>query len=251
MLERVEGHIYSLRVATDEKPHLGPDTVRALGAAVEHAVEHEDVRVLLLEGGTRHFCAGASRASLLAARSSGAVSLYAVEMPRLLLSIPVPTVAVMAGHAIGGGLALGLWCDAVVLAEESLYGANFMALGFTPGMGSTVALEETFGAPLARDLLFSGRLVRGSELAAAAGIGALVGARAEVRERALGIARGWAANERRPLMLLKRTLAGRRRERFERAATEEMLMHVVLFDDPETGARIAAEHAERDADELG
>ena len=72
-----------------------------------------------------------------------------------------------------------------------------------------------------------------------------------MRERALGIARDWAANERRPLMLLKRTLAGRRRERFERAATEEMLMHVVLFDDPETGARIAAQHAERDADELG
>jgi len=252
MLDAVEPHIFSLRIASDAESHLGPATLDSLRAAVVEATADDRVRVILVEGGARHFCSGASRASLLATGAGNAIANYALEVPRLVLSLPVPTVAVMQGHAIGGGLALGLWCDVAVLAEESLYGANFMALGFTPGMGSTVVVEDTFGAVAARDLLLSGRLVKGRELATsgAAALG-LVRPRAEVRDEALRVSRRWAANDRRALMLLKRTLAGRRRERFERAATEEALMHATLFEDPQTRARIAAEHAQTAVDRDG
>jgi len=245
MLDVVEPHVFSLRLASEADPHLGASTLLALRTAASEATENEEVRVILIEGGARHFCAGASRASLLAAGASSAIPNYALEVPRLLLSIPVPTIAVMQGHAIGGGLALGLWCDVAVLARESLYGANFMALGFTPGMGSTVVLEEVFGAMVARDLLFSGRLATGEELGRG-GFGgpAILCPRQECRERALGMAREWAAQQRGPLMLLKRTLAGRRRERFERAAAEEALMHEMLFRDPATAEHIAREHAQ-------
>src|SRR5262249_32901695 len=142
---------------------------------------------------------------------------------------------------VGGGFVLGLWCDVAVLAEESLYGANFMSLGFTPGMGATVVLEEALGAPLARELMFSGRMIKGRGLLGST-LGHAVVPRAFVRDRALAIAREIAEVPRGASELLKATLARRRRERLERAVAEERVMHEVLFSRAETRALIAERH---------
>jgi len=231
----------SLRVATDEEPYLGPDTVLQLRGAVARLAALPWLRAVLVEGGARHFSAGASRDALLSGTAAEAIPFYAAELPRLLLAVPVPTIAVMEGHAIGGGFILGLWCDAAVLAEESLYGANFMALGFTPGMGATAVLEETLGAPLARELLFSGRMVKGRTLRSSL-LGHAVVPRAEVRGRAIALAREMADAPREALLLLKGTLAARRREILERAVGEERRMHEAVFARGEARALIAERH---------
>jgi polyketide biosynthesis enoyl-CoA hydratase PksI len=159
----------------------------------------------------------------------------------------VPTVAAMAGHAIGGGFMLGLWCESAVLAEESLYGVNFMALGFTPGMGATSLLEEAVGAPLARELLFTGRIIKGRELKAAGGpLAYAVVPRAEVRARALSIAREMAAVPRGALLLLKLRLAARRSVLLEAATKEEHMLQEVLFAREETRLQIAERYGTLD-----
>jgi enoyl-CoA hydratase/carnithine racemase len=238
---RVEDGVVSLRVATDESPYIGPHTVEALRAAVQEIAALAEARVVLVEGGARHFSAGASRESLVDGAARESIPFYAADLPRLLLQIPLPTIAVMAGHALGGGLVLGLWCDAVVLAEESLYGANFMALGFTPGMGATIALEEALGAPLARTLLFSGQLIKGRALSGSA-LGHAVVPRALARDRALALAREMAIAPRISLELLKRTLAARRLAALETAVAEERVMHEIMFSRAETRALIAHRH---------
>lgn len=229
----------SLQISTDAYPYLGSWFLPQLGAAVDRLKADTHVRAILLEGGTRYFSAGASRDALLEETPDGAIDAYVHELPALLMALPVPTIAVMAGHAIGGGLALGLLCDIAVLAEESLYGANFMALGFTPGMGSTVVLEQAFGAPLARELLFTGRLMKGRELKAfGSPIAHAIVPRAEVRPRALSIAEEITKTSRTALALLKGTLANRRLYRFEHAIKEEQAMHSILFADPVTRQQI-------------
>lgn len=233
--------IVSLRVATDEAPYIDAGFKDRLAAALAPLREDASARVLLVEGGERWFCAGASRDSLLRKDARAFVPRYAAELPLLVLDIPVPTVAVLAGHAIGGGLALGLLCDLPLLAEESLYGMNFMALGFTPGMGSTVLLEDALGARAARELLFTGRVVKGRELKAAAF--AAVYPRADVRRRALELAREVAAAPREALLALKAMLAGRRRERLTRALAEERRSHEALFARDETARLIAERYA--------
>jgi enoyl-CoA hydratase/carnithine racemase len=60
---------------------------------------------------------------------------------------------------------VGLWCDLVLLSRQSLYAANFTALGFSPGMGATGRLPQLFGAWLAQELLLTGRSLTGAELA--------------------------------------------------------------------------------------
>jgi len=230
--------IVSIRLASDDAPYIEPGFQERLAAAVAPLQDDDSARVVLLEGGDRYFCAGASRESLLRPDAAREVPRYAAELPLLVLDIPLPTIAVLSGHAIGGGLALGLLADLPLLAEESLYGMNFMALGFTPGMGSTVLLEDALGPRPARELLFTGRLVKGRELKAA-GFSA-VGPKADLRRRALDLAHEVAAAPRPALLALKAMLAARRRERLERAVHEERRAHEALFARADT-ARLIAE----------
>ncbi len=243
-LVRHDASILGVRISTEEDPYLGLSTIAVLQAAIEVVTHDPEIRAVVLEGGIKHFSAGASRESLTVAGAGLRITGYVGEIPRLLLDMPVPLVAAMAGHAIGGGFVLGLWCDAVVLAEESLYGANFMALGFTPGMGSTVVMEEALGGYLGRELLYSGRLLKGRELrATGAALAHAVVARDGVDARAMALATEFAAAPREALVLLKRRLSSKRRAQLETAIVEEREMHKALFSKDSTGAAIAERYA--------
>jgi polyketide biosynthesis enoyl-CoA hydratase PksI len=228
--------VATVRVATDEEPWLGGDFMDRWDALARAVAGDEATRVVLIEGGLRHFCAGARQDSLVGADAPQAVSSYAAALPERLLAFPLPTVAAMAGHAVGGGLLVGLWCDAAFFAEESLYGANFAALGFTPGMGSTAVLEDAFGGPLARELLYTGRLLKGRELAETIGRRRVV-PRAEVRARALALAEEMAAVPRATLLEIKSLVAARRRD--PRALEREAEAHRRIFALPGTARAIA------------
>ena len=199
-------------------------------------------RCVVLQGGEDVFNSGATSAGLLDLERP--IIDYVAAIPRLLLGIPVPTIAAMSGHAVGGGLLLGLWCDDLVLAEHRLYGANFMALGLTPGMGATVALEEAFGGFLAREMLYTGRLLTGRELRRCGAPLPHVVPGDEVRGFALRLAREFSRIPVSQLRLLRRTLSARRRIRLEVALSDEKQMHDTLFAAPEARALIASLLAE-------
>jgi polyketide biosynthesis enoyl-CoA hydratase PksI len=230
--------VATVRIATDEDPWLGGDFMDRWDALARAVADDEAVHVVLIEGGLRHFCAGARQDSLVGRGAAQAVSAYAAALPERLLAFPLPTVAAMAGHAVGGGLLVGLWCDAAFFAEESLYGANFAALGFTPGMGSTAVLEDAFGGPLAREMLYTGRLLKGRELAETIGR-RRVAPRAEVRARALALAEEMAAAPRATLLELKSLVAARRRDQRGPALEREAEAHRRVFALPETARAIA------------
>jgi enoyl-CoA hydratase/carnithine racemase len=89
-----------------------------------------------------------------------------VEFYRTWLAIrtlEVPTVAAINGHAIGAGFSLALACDLRYAAADAKLAVPFTALGLHPGMATTWLLPEVAGLPLARELLFTGRAVTGSQ----------------------------------------------------------------------------------------
>jgi enoyl-CoA hydratase/carnithine racemase len=222
--------VASLRIASDAEPYIEVSWVAAFAAALTELVSDEAVRVVVLEGGDGYFLAGASRAALLASNRSRDIMEHAAVATRALLASPVPVVAAAAGHAIGGGLLIALWCDFAILAEESLYGANFMALGFTPGMGATHAVPEAFGKPLGRELLLTGRLLTGREIRdACCPLSHAVRPRAHVLDHALTRARAIAEAPRHALVLLRQNLAVRRSDALERALSAEAHAHATLF----------------------
>lgn len=234
-MHRMDGGIVSLQISTDDNPYMDGSFVARLASVVEELKGDQSVRAVVIEGGTRYFSAGASREALVAADPQVATIPWIAEIPRLVLSLPMPTVAAMSGHAIGGGFLIGLWCDIAVLAEESLYGINAAALGITPVMGSTMILEQALGAALARELLYTGRIVKGLEIKQwYTPLSHAVVPRANVRERALAIAQEIADVPREPVALFKQALSRKRRAALEQALEIENGMYQDLL--CETGA---------------
>lgn len=213
---------------------------RSVGALIDALRPPAHARVLVLRGLPDVFCSGADPATLAAVARRELEPADEALVPALL-ACPVPLIAAMEGHAVGGGLAVGLCADLALLAEESRYGCSFMSLGFTPGMGTTALLEEVMSPAMARELLLGGELRRGRELARA-GFNH-VAPRAELWDRALELARRVGDKPRAALRALKRTLSESRRERLARARTTEALMHEICFADPEVRARLEAEVA--------
>ncbi|MEM7474794.1 MAG: enoyl-CoA hydratase-related protein [Planctomycetota bacterium] len=245
-VESISDSVARLVVATPECPYLGANSVSQLELAVEQLKNMPNLAAVVVTGTPENFCLGASRDALLSVDPSVGLSNYIeyfADVPRLLLSIPVPTIAAMRGHGIGGGFLLGLWCSSFVLAEECLYGANFMAIGITPGMGATCIVEEILGGPVGRQLLFSGRCFTGRELGKfAPQTKHCVAPRAEVEERALEIAERWSEQHVLSIKLLTETLNRKRLKLLDEAVEDEIRMHGQLFELPTIREEIAARY---------
>lgn len=224
------------------KNALGTEMVHELRAALAAAGSDRSTKVVVLFGGRDVFCSGAPQ-SLLVELAKGARAPADIALAGALLDVPVPTVAGMEGHAVGGGLALGFCADIVVMARESRYGATFMSYGFTPGMGTTRLLEHALSPAVAHELLYTGELRRGRDFEGRSGVNHVV-SRDGVRVTALDVARRIADKPREALELLKETLAAPRRKAFAEACAEEARMHASSFTRPETLERIRAEFIE-------
>ena len=192
---------------------LSSEMVVAIENACATAGRDPEVRVMILLAKGEHFSSGAPLA-LLQSLAAGAMAPTDIRLARALLDLPVPCIAGLEGHAIGGGLALGLAADVVVIARESRYGLTFMEYGFTPGMGTTGLLEHVLLPAVAHELLYTGEMRRGSDFIGS-GINHIL-PRSEVRAKAEDLAQRIADKPRTALTLLKRTLSLPRRQRFSR-----------------------------------
>jgi len=205
---------------------LGERMVVALQDTFETIGTAADVRAVVLRGEGDVFSSGAPR-ELLLRLAAGELRPADIVLPRLLFECEVPIVAAMAGHATGGGFALGLAADIVVIGRESRYGFTFMNLGFTPGMGTTKLCEYVLSPAVAHELLYTGELRRGANFAGT-GVNHVV-PRHEVESVAFDIAARIAGQPRSSIAVLKRTLSLPRRQAFEQSITHESLMHQITF----------------------
>jgi enoyl-CoA hydratase/carnithine racemase len=147
---------------------------REMGTALETAVvalrENDRLRAVLLTGAGRAFSAGGDLDFIEqnTKRPAAENKKTMAEFYRLFLSlrqIPVPTIAVINGPAIGAGLCLALACDIRYVATDAQVGMNFVRLNLHPGMGGEYFLRSAVGPGRAAELLYSGRLISGDEAA--------------------------------------------------------------------------------------
>ncbi len=190
--------------------------------ALEAAASDRNVRAIVLAGTERWFCSGATRETLRDV-ASHRISPAELTLGLKIVQAPVPVIAAVEGDTLGGGFALMLACDLLILASSSRHCANFMSLGITPGMGITHLLGSIVGPALANELLYTGRSIRADALPA--GVVNAVVERSKVRSAAESLAWSVADNDRDNLRLLKSTLTLPRREALQRATTMEALMH--------------------------
>ena len=224
------------------KNAFGEAFVSELEEVLAYVCQDRTVKVVVLRGLSEVFAAGAPR-ELLQRLARGDVVPTDIALSKAMLDVPVPTIAAMQGHATGGGLALGLCADIVVMARESRYGASFMNMGFTPGMGMTRLLEHVLSPAIAQELLYTGEFRKGAEFIGAAGINYIL-PKSQVCAKAQEVAARIAEKPRCSLELLKRTLSVRRRQAFEESRTLEAMMHSISFMQDEIRDRIEGEYVE-------
>jgi len=221
---------------------LSETFVAALTGALASAASDQAARAIVLVGMKDVFCSGAPK-SLLMQLADGAVEPGEILLPKIVLETPLPLIAAMEGHAIGGGFALGLCADIVIIARESRYGCNFIDLGITPGMGTTRLLEQVLSPAIARELLYTGELRRGSAFEIRGGFNHVL-PRDAVVTKAYEIAMAIAEKPRLALETLKRGLSIRRRRIFDETLALESTMHRAVLSQPETRRRIEDAYVE-------
>lgn len=81
----------------------------------------------------------------------------------LLEALNIPTIAVMEGAALGGGLEMALSCDLRICGEDAVMGLPETGLAIIPGAGGTQRLARLIGRSIAKELIFTGRKIYGAE----------------------------------------------------------------------------------------
>lgn len=200
-----------------------------------------NLRAVVMEGLPDVFCSGADR-DTLRRLCAGDLKPRDIILPRQILELPVPVIAAMEGHAVGGGLAVGLCADLVVLARESRYGCSFMNMGFTPGMGMTRLLEHYMAPALAHELLYTGICHPGRAFVGRSNFNYIL-PKDEVLGQAYRLAQAIADKPPLALRTLKSTLSLERRKGFEASLTMEALMHEITFGQASLAARIEENYA--------
>jgi enoyl-CoA hydratase/carnithine racemase len=126
-----------------------------------------DVRIVVLRGAGGTFCAGADIADWVSPPHDVAAELSRLGQDTFaeLATLPVTSVAVVEGTAVGGGLELALACDLRVAADDALLGLPELGLGNLPSWGGTARLVDIAGLGVTRHLLLSGELISGARAA--------------------------------------------------------------------------------------
>jgi enoyl-CoA hydratase/carnithine racemase len=106
---------------------------------------------------------------------------------------PAPVIAAVEGLALGGGCELALLADFIVASEGAVFALPEVTRGIFPGIGGTQLLPRLVGAPLAKELIFTGRRVEAPE-AAAIGLVNHVVPRGQARAKAAALAATIAEN---------------------------------------------------------
>lgn len=168
-----EGGIAVLTLRRPEKLNaLSWQLVRDLRDTLAELDAERSLRVLVLTGEGRGFCAGIDIGSDDAVGSSaGAIEAY--ERQELVASLGIalaelrkPVIAAVNGPAAGGGLAIALACDVRLAAPSARFNVAFVRLGLSGGdVGISHLLPRVVGLGAAAELMLTGRLIDAEEAA--------------------------------------------------------------------------------------
>ena len=148
----------------EKRNAISLDMWTALPGVLQELASGSETRALVIRGaGEEAFASGADISEFEQVRSDAAsarrYSRVADAADRALAAFPRPTIAMIHGFCVGGGLELALACDLRFASRTARFGITAARLGIIYGFSSTRRLASIVGPSHARDILFSGRLV--------------------------------------------------------------------------------------------
>jgi enoyl-CoA hydratase len=141
-----------------------------LDRAMDVAEADPDVKVFVVTGAGRAFCAGADLKRVRDAtvgRETGGMDGFLskfMDVTCRLEQLPMPVIAAVNGLALAGGLELVMCCDLVIAADSAKLGDAHANYGLVPGAGNSVRLPRKIGQTRASYLMFTAEFVPAAEL---------------------------------------------------------------------------------------
>ncbi len=213
------------------------------------------VRAVVLSGEGPDFCAGLDFGSFQAMRDGDRLSLQVDVSPShgparaagqraayVWTEIPVPVIAAITGHALGGGLQIALGADIRIVAPDAKMSVMEIRWGLVPDMTGSQLLPELVGRDVAKELTFSGRIVSGEEAVA---LGLATRVDADPRQAALELARVVAGRSPHAIRAAKRLLDLAGRVDLETGFAAEQTEIAALIGSPNQAEAVAAEFGKR------
>ncbi|HXI66054.1 MAG TPA: enoyl-CoA hydratase/isomerase family protein [Gemmatimonadales bacterium] len=195
----------------------------------------EGVRVVMITGAGRAFCAGADLGVLEA--DGPALVAAGKDVALAIRGAPQPVLAVVNGPAAGGGANLALACDYRIASDQASIGQVFAKLGLVPDWGGSFFLPRLVGPSKALELVWSARMVPAAE-ALALGLFDRVVPHVELQAEARRLAELWAEQPARAVRLAKEALYRSDAGSLSVALDLEIRQQTELFISPEARERI-------------
>jgi enoyl-CoA hydratase len=134
-----------------------------LAAAAAQVASDHAIRAVVLYGGQKLFAAGADIKEMSELSFADAFDADFFALWGKLAAVRTPTIAAVAGHALGGGCELAMMCDLLIAADTAKFGQPEIKLGVLPGMGGSQRLTRAIGKAKAMDLILTGRTIDAAE----------------------------------------------------------------------------------------
>lgn len=164
----VDDHIATITLDRPEQMNaLSAEMGESLVSGIQELGKDDEVRVVVLTGSGRAFCAGGDLRSMEARAerertATGrlqALSAPARRLPVLLKQMPKPVIAAVNGAAMGWGCELAIACDIRIASEAARFGELFVRRGLVPDGGATYYLPRLIGMDKAAELIYTARVI--------------------------------------------------------------------------------------------
>ena len=156
-----EKNIYTIMLNSKPVNALSLKLISELLLLIEEISNDEESRGLIISTDLDVFCAGADlKERLFMSNEETINTVYTIKkLFQKILNLPFPTLSLIKGACLGGGLELALSCDFRLGTKDSFYGLPETSLGIIPGAGGTQLLPRIIGLPKAKHMIFSSKKI--------------------------------------------------------------------------------------------
>jgi enoyl-CoA hydratase len=141
---------------------LNPETVQEISARLDDAMKDENVYVVVITGAEeKAFSAGAD-INIMQGISTAKAREFCKQGQEIFDKVETfdkPIIAAINGYALGGGLELAMACDIRIASENARMGQTEINVGLIPGWGGTQRLPRYVGKAIAKELIFTGKMI--------------------------------------------------------------------------------------------
>ena len=156
-----EKNIYTIMLKNKPVNALSLKLISELLLLIKEISHDKESRGLIISTDLDVFCAGADlKERLFMSNEETINTVYTIKkLFQRIFNLPFPTLSLIKGACLGGGLELALSCDFRLGAKDSFYGLPETSLGIIPGAGGTQLLPRIIGLSKAKHMIFSSKKI--------------------------------------------------------------------------------------------